>query len=78
MVLGSPNEDYWAISCVTEARKGMPLVTDAASAILTKLLQGLLSERALTPGELTILAKQLIGDMISSAPPNSAGTKSLE
>jgi hypothetical protein len=75
---GVDNENDWAFGCVTAARKDNPLVTTTASGILTELLRGLLSERALTPGELTSLAKQLVGGMDSTAPPKSTGGESVE
>jgi hypothetical protein len=66
--------DDWPLNCVTEARKDTPVVTEAVSGILTNLLRGLLSERALTPGELTTLTNYLIGELIPIQPPPKTDT----
>jgi hypothetical protein len=75
---GAEKTNDWPGSCVREARRANPVVTDATSGILTELLQGLLSERALTSGELTVLANRLMDDMISSTPQKSTSTEPLE
>lgn len=65
-------EEDWTAGCVADARQDIPLMTDAASETVTKLLKGLLSERALTPAELKTLATQLIDDMVPPVSPPAA------
>jgi hypothetical protein len=59
---------HWGERCMAEVLKDQSLVTNAASGLVTALLKGALSERALTSGEITVLAKQLINDMAPAIP----------
>jgi hypothetical protein len=59
----------WAVASVTQAREGLPTVTDGVSGIVTEALKGALSERPLTAAELTTLAKQLVDKMTPQVPP---------
>ena len=75
---GVGQENDWSSKCISEARISTPLVTEDASKILTVLLRGSLSERALTSTELTTLANHLIDVMIPSQPPPKAGAEKPE
>ena len=67
--LGVDKQYQWVVASVTQAREGLPTVTDEVSAIITEALKGALSERPLTAAELTTLAKQLIDKMTPQVPP---------
>jgi hypothetical protein len=60
-------DDHWGERCVAEVRGDHSLVTGAVSGLITQLLKEALSERALTSGEIAVLAKQLLNDMIPAA-----------
>jgi hypothetical protein len=65
---GQGDHDHWSKRCAAEVLKDHPLVTNAASGLVTALLKEGLSERALTSGEIAVLAKQLINDMALATP----------
>jgi len=68
------NDVQWIIARITESRKAHGSVTEAVAARIEELLNGQLSERQLTPKELTRVARALIADMIP-APPKAEATQ---
>jgi hypothetical protein len=60
--------DLWITTRVTESCSRYPLVTEAVSARLKELLNGQLSERQLSPADLTSVAEALISDMVPATP----------
>jgi hypothetical protein len=65
---GIKKDDEWVVDCVAGARQVVPMVTDIVADTITELLNGTLSERALTPAEVTIFAKRLISGMVPAKP----------
>lgn len=61
-------DDPWIFARVSESRKHHPLVTEAVSTRIDKLLKGQLSEGQLTSPELTSVARDLIADMVPAPP----------
>lgn len=55
----------WLVVVVAEARKNHALVTDAASARIQELVNGQLSERQFSAGELRSTAKELIAKLVA-------------
>ena len=64
---------HWAERRISDVRKAHPLFPDGASLILAEQLKGALTESSLTAGELTTLAKELIGAMLPAVTPKSQG-----
>ena len=60
---------HWITSMISEARKTHILVPDALWTQIEGLVKGRLSERQLSSGEFTTIARGLIATM-SPAPPN--------
>lgn len=57
------NEEDWIAIRIAEAFQENALVTEAVSIKMYKLIKGELSERKLSPKDLSIIAKGLINDM---------------
>ena len=62
---------HWTEQRISDVRKSHSIIPDGPSAILTEQLKGALTEGALTAGELTKLAKQLIGAMLPASAKSS-------
>lgn len=62
------NNVRWITARTAEARKRHTAVTEPVSARIEELLNGLLSERQLSPTELTSVAKELIANMVPASP----------
>lgn len=60
-------DDPWITALIEENRKRYASVTDDVSILLQELLEGQLSERQLTQGEMGELAKVLIVYMVPAS-----------
>jgi len=61
-------DDLWITTRITEIKRRNPLVSEAVSVRMGKLINGQLSERPLSPLELAKVADALIEDMIPTPP----------
>lgn len=68
------NEDQWVRSRVIEIRANHPLVTDAVSTQMEKVMGGLLSDQKLSQAKLAALANSLLADMVAE-PPETDSTR---
>jgi hypothetical protein len=72
---GSPAHapSHWADRRVSDVRKVHSHIPEGPSMLLNEHLKGALTEGPLTAGELTTLAKELIGAMLPAVTPKSQG-----
>ena len=61
-------DDDWIKPRTAKAKEGRPLITEPVLARTEDLLNGQLSERKLSKGDITRIAKELITDMIPTPP----------
>lgn len=62
------NDSQWIRTAITGARRHSPDAPDAVWTQVEALLRGKFSERQLPAGELTMIARGLIADMVPPQP----------